>query len=95
MRVMMMKKMIIRMKKIFNLVKELSNKTDDEWVELYKKLKPILLYNRERLLKYIKDTDILSDNYLEKLKTLTLRGLSRKLFFTLKKKRRKGKKRIV
>lgn len=60
----------IRMKKIFNLVKELSNKTDDEWVELYKNLKPILLYNRERLLKYAKDTDILADNYLEKLKTL-------------------------
>ena len=53
--------------KIYNLIKELSNKSDDEWVELYKKLKPVLLYNREKLLQYASDTDLLADNYLQKL----------------------------
>ena len=84
---MMMKKMIIRMKKIFNLVKELSNKTDDEWVELYKKLKPILLYNRERLLKNYQKIQIFSlDKYLEKLKTLNM-GIIKKIILYFKKRK--------
>lgn len=59
-----------RMIKIYNLVKELTNKSDDEWVELYKKIKPILLYNREKLLEFASNTDLLADNYLKKLKEL-------------------------
>ena len=60
----------IRMKKIAKLVKELAEKTDEEWLELYKKMKPVLLYNREKLLEFGNNTDGLAKNYLIKLKKL-------------------------
>ena len=60
----------IRMKKIAKLVKELAEKTDEEWLELYKKMKPVLLYNREKLLEFGNNTDGLAKNYLTKLKKL-------------------------
>ena len=58
------------MKKIAKLVKELAEKTDEEWLELYKKMKPVLLYNREKLLEFGNNTDGLAKNYLTKLKKL-------------------------
>ena len=58
------------MKKIAKLVKELAEKTDEEWLELYKKMKPVLLYNREKLLEFGNNTDRLAKNYLTKLKKL-------------------------
>ena len=41
-----------RLFKVYNIFKELCNKTDEEWIEIYKSLKNILIYNRNLLKKY-------------------------------------------
>jgi len=41
-----------RMEKIFEVIKTLLSKSKDEWDELNKKLKPILIYNRNLLLTF-------------------------------------------
>ena len=42
----------LRMKKVFELTKELINKSDEEWAIMLKQIKPILEHNRNILLKF-------------------------------------------
>jgi len=58
-----------RIIKVFNLFKELNNKSDDEWVEILKNVKDILIYNRNLLKTYSYINDrIVIDNFKKYLK---------------------------
>lgn len=57
-----------RIIKIFNLVKSLIQKTNEEWDELNKKLLPILEYNREHLLSFTEEK--VGNTYVENLNKL-------------------------
>ena len=63
------------MNKIYTLVKQLSEKTDEEWIELYKKIKPILIYNRNHLLKFQKNQKQISEKWSSKLKKLAYESI--------------------
>ena len=58
----------LRMESIYNVIKKLIEKTDDEWVELNKKLLPILIHNRKTLLSF--DENDVADVYIENLNKL-------------------------
>ena len=65
-----------RMDKIYKLIKQLiMKKSDEEWVELYKKIKPILIYNRNHLLKFQKDHEQISEKWSDKLKKLAYESI--------------------
>jgi len=48
----------VRIFKVSKLVNSLIKKTDDEWVDILKKIKPILIHNRELLKKYSANNNI-------------------------------------
>ena len=54
-----------RMEKIFEVIKTLLSKSKDEWDELNKKLKPILIYNRNLLLTFQEEK--VGNTYKDKL----------------------------
>ena len=64
-----------RMNKIYDLIKQLTEKSDEEWVELYKKIKPILIYNRNHLLKFQKNQKHISEKWSDKLKKLAYESI--------------------
>jgi hypothetical protein len=57
-----------RMIKIYELIKSLILKSDDEWIELNKKLFPILKHNREHLLSF--DEEFVNSTYINNLNNL-------------------------
>ena len=56
-----------RMMKVFELFIELNDKSDDEWLVILKKMKPILIHNRETLKKYSYKNDGNVINNLQKI----------------------------
>ena len=59
-----------RMTKIYQLVKSLSDKSDEEWLDIYKKVKEILVHNRNHLLNFAQNQTDISEQYINNLKTL-------------------------
>ena len=59
-----------RMTKIYQLVKSLSDKSDEEWLDIYKKVKEILIHNRNHLLNFAQNQTDISEQYINNLKTL-------------------------
>lgn len=59
-----------RMTKIYQLVKSLSDKSDEEWLDIYKKVKEILIHNRNHLLTFAQNQTDISEQYINNLKTL-------------------------
>jgi len=57
-----------RMIKVYELIKNLILKTDEEWVELNKKILPILLHNRKVLLSF--DEEYVNNTYINNLNKL-------------------------
>jgi hypothetical protein len=70
-----------RIIKIFNIVKSLINKTNEEWDEMYEKLYPILEYNRNRLLEYTEE--IVGDIYIQNLNKLLENETNKENYFLL------------
>jgi len=70
-----------RIIKIFNIVKSLINKTNEEWDEMYEKLYPILEYNRNRLLEYTEE--IVGDIYIQNLNKLLENEPNKENYFLL------------
>jgi hypothetical protein len=57
-----------RMIKVYELIKSLIFKSDDEWIELNKKLLPILKHNRKHLLSF--DEEFVNSTYINNLNNL-------------------------
>lgn len=57
-----------RMIKVYELIKNLILKTDEEWVELNKKILPILIHNRKVLLSF--DEEYVNNTYITNLNKL-------------------------
>jgi hypothetical protein len=57
-----------RMIKVYELIKSLILKSDDDWIELNKKLLPILKHNREHLLSF--DEEFVNSTYINNLNNL-------------------------
>ena len=52
---------------VFELIRELSNKSDDEWIDIYEKIKDRLIFNREHLLSISQREDITGDIFINNL----------------------------
>jgi len=53
-----------RLLKVYNLFKKLNKKTDDEWLVILKKIKNILIYNRNLLKNYsYKNNELVISNF--------------------------------
>ena len=59
-----------RMTKIYQLVKSLSDKSDEEWLDIYKKVKEILIHNRNPFINFAQNQTDISEQYINNLKTL-------------------------
>lgn len=70
-----------RMILVYKVIKKLILKTDEEWIELNKKLLPILLHNRENLLSF--DEKIVSDTYINNLHNLLEHEPNQENYFLL------------
>ena len=49
------------------MIRELSNKSDDEWIDIYEKIKDRLIFNREHLLSISQREDITGDIFINNL----------------------------
>lgn len=59
-----------RLIKVFELILELSKKTDKEWLDIYKIIKKRLIYNREHLLSITKDEGSTGKIFMNNLKKI-------------------------
>jgi len=57
-----------RLIKVYDVFRELNEKTDENWIDMYKGLKDILIYNRNLLKSYsYKSDDIIYKNLIKYL----------------------------
>lgn len=55
---------------VFELIKKLSSKSDEEWLDIYKKIKDRLIYNRNHLLSITKDEDYTGNIFIQNLEKI-------------------------
>ena len=59
-----------RMIAVFELIKELANKSHDDWINIYKKIKDRLIFNRNHLLSITNDEGRTGNIFVENLKKI-------------------------